>query len=220
MREIILNNLIFILIAIFLVANFLSGFEKGFIRKVISIATIIVTIVVTKHFTPSIVETVKNMTNIEATINTRIYEAFIETNVFDTLNLGALEKFLGTDAMQSMIRDKIATSLTGIILNLVCGIALFIFTFLVIKIIIKLLDFIDYIPVVGEINKILGGIFGVIEALIIIWLVFAVVKVFENIPAVNTAIKQINNNFLVKALYDNNVIFDFFSNLFKIQGKA
>lgn len=217
MREIILNNLIFILVVIFLVASFMSGFEKGFIRKFVSIATIIVTIIITKTFTPSLVETVKNMTNIEATINTRIYETFIETNVFDTLNLGALEKFLGTDAMQSVIRDKIATSLTGIVLNLMCGIILFIFTFLVIKIIIKLLDFIDYIPVIGEINKMLGGIFGVIEALLIIWLVFSIVKVFENIPTAKVLIDQINSNFLVKMLYDNNMVYNFFSTLFKIK---
>lgn len=215
MRELILDNLIFIIIVIFFITSFIRGYEKGFIRKVVSIATIVVTIIVTKTFTPTVVEVLKDMTNIEATVNDRIYEALIKTNIFDNLNLGVLQGFFGTGDMQNIVRDKIAAELTTVALNFICGICLFIFTFLIIKIIIRLLDFIDYIPVIGEINKLLGGVSGIIEALIIIWLVFSIIKIFENVPAVKNVIDNIDGNPIVNMLYDNNMIYNFFASLFK-----
>lgn len=215
MRGFILDNLIFIIIAIFFVLSFIKGYEKGFIRKVVSIATIIVTIIVTKTFTPTVVETLKDMTNIEATVNDRIYEALIKTNVFDKLNLGVLQGFFGTGDMQDMVRNKIAAELTSVALNFMCGVCLFIFTFLVIKIIIRLLDFIDYIPVIGEINKLLGGVSGVVEALLVVWLVFSVIRVFENVPSIKSVVDNIDGNPVVNMIYNNNLIYNFFSSLFK-----
>lgn len=216
MREFLLNNLIFILVVLFLVFGFLRGRELGLVKKIMSIGMLIATIIITRVFTPYVVNIVKDFTNIEATISDMIYEAFNKTDFFDSkLNIGILGKIAGTENLMENMKNTVATSVAGIIINIMCGVAVFLLTLILLKILFRVLDVIDYIPVVGEINKLLGGAFGLFESLIVIWLVFAVIRAFDNnIPAVHDIVEKINNNFLIKFLYEHNSVYNFFASFF------
>ena len=214
MQELILKNLITILFIMFVVFSFMSGFAKGFLKMVISFGSLIVSIVLTRMLTPTTAETIKNITNIESSLTSAIYDAITKTNIYDKIDLPFMKNAIDTGNIENMLRDNVCNGLANAIINLFCGIALFIAIFIALKIMVKALDVVNYIPLVGQLNKILGGVLGVVETIFVVWIIFAVLKTFESVPQIKILVDNINSSFLVGQLYQNNVIYNIFANLF------
>ncbi len=214
MQEIILKNLITIVFILFMIYSFVKGFKMGFVKKILSFGTIIITIIATKVFTPTIAGYVKDITNWESTLTTKIYDALMKSNVYDQLNVPILRDAIDTGNIQESIRDGLCTNIANAIINLICGIAVFIIVLILVKLALKVLDIIDYIPVVGQLNKILGGMFGIVEMIVITWILFTILRALENIPQVAVINNNIKESYIVSYLYNNNLIYNFLSNLF------
>lgn len=213
MQDFILKNLINIVFLILMLYGFIKGFSEGFLKKVLSFGSIIVTIIATKYFTPIVSGIVKDLTNIESTLTTIIYDVLINSTAYDKLNLGRFGGMLDTENLAKSIRDGLCANVANALINLVCGIVIFIVVLILLRIALKVLDVIDYIPVVGQFNKLLGGVLGLVEIILITWIVFTVIKGFENVPSVSILIEKIRSSALVSFLYDNNIVYNFFSNL-------
>ena len=214
MQEFVLKNLISIIFVLLLVYGFIKGFAVGFLKKVLSFGSIIVTIIATRFFTPMVSDVVKDVTNIESTLTAVIYDALIKNNFYDQINIPWLSEKIDTGNIQESIRNGLCTDIANAIINLICGIAVFIVVFLLIKLILKVLDVVDFIPMVGQLNKILGGVFGMCEMIVIVWIIFTVLKAVESIPQVKIITDNIKGSVIAGYFYDNNFIFNFFSNLF------
>lgn len=214
MQEFILKNLMTIIFLIILLYGFMRGFATGFVKRVLSFGTIIVTIILTKNLTPSVVSMVKDITNIESTLTSMIYDALMNTNIYDSINIPFVNNTIGTGNIDVTLKDTLCASAANAIISIACGILVFIVTMLVLRLIIKLLDVIDFIPVVGQLNKLLGGVLGVCEVLLIIWIVFTVLHALENLPQIKVVIDNIKGSLIVGPIYDNNPVYDFLSNLF------
>lgn len=214
MQEFILKNLITIIFIALLLLGFYRGFATGFVKRVLSFASIIVTIILTKTFTPTVANMLKDVTNIESTLTSMIYDAIIKTNLYDSVNIPFINNVVGTGNIEATIKDTLCTNIANTIINILCGILVFIVILLLVKLLLKVLDVIDFVPVVGQINKILGGAFGVFEVIIVFWIVFTILHALENLPQMNVLIDNVRGSFLVGPVYDNNPVYDFFSNLF------
>lgn len=213
MQELILKNLINIVFIILILYGFIKGFSEGFLKKVLSFGSIIVTIIATKYFTPIISGLVKDFTNIESTLTTIIYDVLINSTAYDKFNLGRFGGMLDTENLAKSIKDGLCTNVANALINLICGIIVFIVVLILIRLVLKALDVINYIPVIGQFNKLLGGVLGVIEIILLTWVIFTVIRGFENIPSVSILIEKIRSSSLVSFLYDNNIVYNFFSNL-------
>jgi uncharacterized membrane protein required for colicin V production len=167
-----------------------------------------------------VVTLIKDMTNIQSTISDFLYKTMIETKLFDNMDFENIPEINSTNSLNETIKDFISNNLTDVILHLICGIIVFILVILIVKLILKLLDLVDLIPVIGTLNKILGGVLGVAESVLIILIIFTIVKVAaNNIPTIENIVIQIKDIPLVGLLYDNNIIYNFFENLFSILTK-
>lgn len=214
MQEFILKNLITIVFLLLCVYNFIKGFEVGFIKKVISVGSIIISIVTTKIFTPIVAGFVKDITNIEATLSDIIYKTFIETKVYDKLNLNSISKIFNTGNLGNTIKNNLCNGIANVLINFLCGVIVFIASIILIRILLKILDAVNLIPFVGNLNRLLGGLLGILEIIIIVWLSFIVLEVFSTFPQVNIIIQNIKKSFIVGTLYNNNLLLNFFLNLF------
>ena len=87
MQGFILENLITLLIVIYLLYGLIKGFRSGLLKLILSLGSLIVAIIITRTFTPMVASVVKDVTNIESTLTEHIYNAFITTNTFDSFNL-------------------------------------------------------------------------------------------------------------------------------------
>ncbi len=54
-----------------------------------------------------------------------------------------------------------------------------------------------------------GGIVGIFQGLVIVWLIFTLMMVFIDKPFVQEAMEQIENNFFLNLLYESNIIAKF-----------
>ena len=215
MQGFILENLITLLIVIYLLYGLVKGFRSGLLKLVLSLGSLIVTIIITRTFTPAVASIVKDVTNIESTLTEQIYNAFITTNTFDSFNLN-LFNIQNTGELNETIKNTICSNYANIIINIMSGVGLFIASIIVLKFVIKVLDIVDYIPMVGQLNKILGAVAGVAQSLIIIWIIMVIVRVFENMPQVQNVIRNIQKSPIAWSIYTNNVIYDFLANLFPV----
>ena len=214
MQELILKNLITIIFILLLIYGFAKGFAVGFLKKVLSLGSIIVAVIATRFFTPVVANFVKDVTNIESTLTSIIFDSIIKNNFYDQINIPWLSDSIDTGNIQESIRNGLCTNIANAIINLICGIAVFIIVIILIKIVIKILDIVDYIPVVGQLNKILGGVFGILEIIVIVCIAFTILKAIENIPQIKIVTDNIKASPIVSGLYNNNFIFNFFANLF------
>jgi len=215
MQGFILENLITLLIIVYLLYGLIKGFNSGLLKLILSLGSLIVTIIITRTFTPTVASIVKDVTNIESTLTERIYNAFITTNAFDSFNLN-LFNIQNTGELNETIKNTICSNYANIIINIISGVGLFIASILILKFVIRVLDIVDYIPMVGQLNKILGGLAGVAQSLIVIWIIMVIVRVFENMPQVQNVIKNIQKSPIAWNIYTNNVIYDFLANLFPV----
>lgn len=214
MQEFILKNLITIIFIILLVLGFLKGFNEGLLKKVLSFATLITAIVLTKMFTPTVANIIKDVTNIESTLTAIIYNALVKSTSYDSLKIPFLQNAIDTGNIESTIRDGLCTNIANAFINLLCSIIIFIVALILIKFIIKLLDIIDYIPIVGQLNKLLGGALGILEVLLVVSIVFTILRVLEGSPQIKVLTDNIKDSALVGSIYKHNIVFNFLSNLF------
>lgn len=220
MQDFFLKNLISILFVVLVAFNFVSGFAKGFIKMVISLGSFILSIILTRIFTPVVAESVKNITNIESTLTSAIYEALIKTNAYDKINIPWIKSAIDTGNIQESLKNNLCNGIANGIINLLSGIVVFILALILLKLLIKCLDVVNYIPLVGQLNKILGGVLGIIETILLFCVIFAVLKAFNNVPQIKVLTDNIESSFLVGTLYSNNIVYDFFANLFTGSGKS
>ena len=135
MQEFILKNLITIIFVLFLVYGFAKGFALGFLKKALSLGAIIVTIIITKIFTPVISDFVKDVTSVESTLTDLIYDSIIKNNLYDQINIPWLNGTIDTGNIQDTIKNGLCTNVANAIINLLCGIAVFVVTLILIKLI-------------------------------------------------------------------------------------
>lgn len=220
MQELLIKNLISILFIVLIIFNFINGFAKGFIKMIISFGSFILSIILTRVFTPVVVEAIKNITNIESTLTSSIYDALIKSNVYDQINIPWIKSAIDTGNIQESLKNNLCNGIANGIINVVCGIVVFIAILILLKILIKFLDVVNYIPLIGQLNKILGGILGVLETILLFWVIFAILKAFNGVPQVKVLTDNIESSFLVGTLYNNNLVYNFFANLFSNSSKT
>lgn len=217
MQNFIMSNLIFILVILFLLFGLITGFKMGFLKKLLSFGSIIISIFCTKTFTPEVVKIVKDYTNIQSSLSDNLNKTFNETSILDKMDLSKIQNVIDIESMNLSIKEYVSTNLSNLLLNILCGIAVFLVTMLILKIIIKFLDIVDIIPIVGQINKLFGGVLGVFQSLLLIWIVFAVLKFLSVLPPVKDVItNNIENTFFLNYIYENNIVYNFFANLIKV----
>lgn len=216
MQNFLMSNLIFILVILFLLFGLITGFKMGFLKKLLSFGSIIISIFCTKTFTPEVVKIVKDYTNIQSSLSDNLNKTFNETSILDKMDLSKIQNVIDIESMNLSIKEYVSTNLSNLLLNILCGIAVFLVTMLILKIIIKFLDIVDIIPIVGQINKLFGGVLGVFQSLLLIWIVFAVLKFLSVLPPVKDVItNNIENTFFLNYIYENNIVYNFFANLIK-----
>ena len=220
MQEFLLKNAITIVFLLLLLYSFVRGFSQGFLKKILSFGSIIVTIIATRFFTPVAANMVKDATNFESTLTAIIYDAMIKNNLYDQINVPWLSGSIDTGNIQENLKNGLCTSMANAIINILCGIVVFIIILILIKIILKVLDVVDFIPVVGQLNKILGGAFGVLEFIMVIWILFAVFRALENVQQLKILTDNIKDSAIVGMFYKNNIVYNFFANVFSASGSA
>lgn len=207
-----------ILIGIILLSTFL-GYKKGLIGvafKIVSfIIALIVTLILFKPISNYIITNTEFATNIENAIEeklstTQIEEGKISEENTDLPNVvvnyinGGIQDTVN-QAKDSVIKI-VAKNLTETVINIIVMIGIFTITRLILLFAKAVLEAVSKLPIVKQFNEVGGIMYGIIRAIILIYIILAIISFILPMIDETIILTAINNSVLTKILYNNNII--------------
>ena len=230
-------NTVCIIIGIFFLVCVIVGWARGFFRVLISVAGTIASILVAVYVAPYVSGYLQENTDTDDKLAIYIAEklefsdlgeetskgvqvALIDSlplpdtmkdNILDNNNLETYDILKATG-----VYDYIAKSISVVILN---G-AVFLVLVIVCRIVFLFLGFLakglTSIPIVKSIDKFGGAALGAIESLISIWVFFLILSITSTMSWSQNLIDAISQSWVLKLLYDNNILLDIVGDLTKV----
>lgn len=207
-----------ILIGIVLLSTFL-GYKKGLIGvafKIVSfIIALIVTLVLFKPISNYIITNTQLANTIENAIIEKLSTAKIEEGqieeestdlpnvVVDYINGGIQDTV--NQAKDSVVK-VVAHNLTETAISIIVMIGIFIITRLILLFAKAILEAVSEVPIVKQFNEVGGIIYGIIRAILLIYVILAIISLILPMLDETMILSAINNSILTKMLYNNNII--------------
>ena len=195
-----------IIIGIVLISVFL-GYKKGLVSLIIGLCAFAIAIVVTILLYRPITNFVINSTYIDEVIQNKIIEKtgeIIELNSDNEITNELIES-----AKNGMLSETSRTLSINIVSGIVI-ISLFICIRIILNFTIKLANNVAKLPIINQFNKIGGLLYGLLRGMLIIYVILFIISVVGKINPKNIVHKNINESYIGKVMYNNNIIDVFF----------
>ena len=205
----------------------LRGWRRGLIMTVFSMFATVIAIAISAQLSPQLSRTWQNTAFYEI-VSERVEltlckgqdsqndgeEGEDNRGVINSLPLpDVVQNVLASndDAQNNMLgvsafRKYIADSVTGIILNAISFVLVFVGVSIIMRIIIRCLNLLSRLPVIHTMNKMGGMLVGLLKGLILLWLICIVITIMSGTEAGIYLYGQINESPFLKYIYDNNMI--------------
>jgi len=115
-------------------------------------------------------------------------------------------QIVDTKSINDIMAAIISARLASLALNAIVYVAAFIFVFLVLRILLMVTGIIEKLPVIKDVNKFLGLLLGVVEGLIVVWLLFAFITACSRFSWASEALVEIGKSGLLSFMYNHNLI--------------
>ncbi len=213
------------------------GWARGLFKVLLSVAGMIASMILAIYIAPNISGYLEEHTTIDDNIAMYITEELnfsgieeetsrgvqvevinnlpiSETLKSNILNNNNSEMYSALEA--TGVYDYIARSMAVVILNATVFLVLMIVAQVFFGTLAKAAKGLTKLPIVRSIDKIGGGILGVMQGLIIIWILFLLLSITSTSSISQEMITSINRFPLFKLLYDNNLILDIVGDLTRV----
>lgn len=207
-----------ILIGIILLSTFL-GYKKGLIGvafKIVSfLIALIITLILFKPISNYIItntDLAKNIENVivEKLSTTQIEDGKISEENTDLPNVVVNYINEGIQGTVNQAKDSVvkvvAHNLTETAINIIVMIGIFVITRLILLLAKTILEAISEIPIIKQFNEVGGIIYGIIRAILLIYIILAIISLIAPMLDKTTILTAINDSILTKILYNNNII--------------
>lgn len=211
-----------IIIAVIALCTFL-GYKKGLIKLAVGILGFFLAIIIALVLYTPISNFIINNTNVKDNIKNAISDTVKfyvikeesaegeekqqESKVMVTYIDGIVAKqkemiVTGEKELIDTVSDNVAVN----IIRIGVALAVFIISKLILIFINVFADLIGKLPIIKQFNKAGGTIYGVIQGILIVYIVFAVISLIA--PMLNNTdfLEQINNSLIGNMVYNNNII--------------
>ncbi len=198
----------FITIIILLMCIF-YGYKRGLVNLVISLFTFVIALVIAIFLYRPIANIVIDNTSICDNIENYIFERIKDENIEKSDNeiIQLADKYILKDA-KSETAEVIASSIAKTVIEVLTFIILVTVIRICLIIINKIFSIITEVPIIKQFNKLGGGLYGIIQGIIINYILFAVIIVIIPLISTNTTtvVDSINDSKFGSILYNENVI--------------
>lgn len=209
MKVSIVGIIILVIIALF----FIRGWKNGLIKSVFDLFSFFIVGILTWLLYPSLTSILMDTPLYDA-INKWILSGVDKSDFFEkTLPdfFSDLPAFMRESALagaettlQSSVAS-IAEALTVLAVNVISIIALFITLSIIAFFIKKLGTFINKIVIVGAVNRVLGGAFGLVQGLFICYIAIMLISYFPTTSVYDYVAKDIEQSYVCKLMYNDDV---------------
>ena len=161
---------------VFLVGTMLYGHYRGLLRQCVSLGALILTIITVKIATPYVTDFIK--------ANPAIKE----------------------NAADFIIEEYISTCLADLLINTVGSVLVFAVSYVAIHLVIRWLDLLSRLPILCGLNQMAGGVVGLAEGFLILWIAGFILSFFTETPVGQILEQQINKSVWLSLIYRYNLM--------------
>lgn len=192
---IFMNGWVQIGVAAFMVAMFLSGYRKGLVRMSVNIVSIVVSLIATRMLLPTVQDRIEQNPVLRELVAQRVEKiafgggtaAGAESAASESVDL--FYQLLGLDKLTDYIADRV----TGMLVSVITFILLLIVVTLLVKLVFAILARVAELPVLNFMNRTLGAILGLVEAIVYIWIFLIVISFLPENPLTLNIAMQFND---------------------------
>ena len=213
-----------IIIIAIIVVCVLFGYKKGLVGVAVNILGFIIALLIALILYAPISNFIINHTSIQPTLEEAIRgtvtsyvikdnEEEKEENtdnspkvMTDYIN-GFIEKEKQhVEQTERQIIDNVSKTVASNLIKIAVGIIVFIVAKVGLIFVKVLAKVISKIPIIGQFNKIGGAIYGILQSLLIVYILFAVLSVFAPTMEESGILEAVNSSKIGGAMYNNNII--------------
>lgn len=217
-----------LIIVLVIIGGFaLHGYIRGLIRIVFSLVAIVIAIGLASCIAPYMAGFLQTQTTLQDTIQEKLRTAMqskAEEEMQSKVQEGAtvfgieipeeIQEFLSgnvidgaSDIMEeSGIYDQLAGELAEAAVQRIAWALSFIVVMILLMVLVHMLDIIAKLPVLNSINHIGGLAIGLVQGIIIVWILLFIIELCRTSSWGNQMMESIYGNAFLKLLYENNLI--------------
>lgn len=196
------------------------GYRLGIIKMLLYVAVLLITMVLSGILVRLAAEMVKNNTSLYANIEEAVADMIEDhevTNIEAAMNLPfpeyMLEEIQQAMEVDSTVADVAAEVIASQIFNAIVYICLNILIYVILRIIVSALGIVAQLPVIKEVNKLAGFAVGVLEGIVILWLLCLLLQACGSEEWAQDMFVQINNSDFLSWIYNHNLLVGFIKNI-------
>lgn len=234
-----MNTMTIVVISIFIIFIIL-GFTRGLVKSVLKLVITGVALLLAYYLAPVLsdvviektvvddyitekvkvgVENIIDGENIDMPTRNEQIDFINELQIPDYLKEALIENNndefmaeIGTVDFYTYISRYLSLAIT----NALAFALIFTMAVILLNIIAIALQIVAKLPIVGSVNKVGGAIFGLLEALVVVWIMFVFIALLTTNDVVISLYDQINESPFLKMLYDNNILMNLVTDMDKL----
>lgn len=230
-------NWLFVALIVGALVSVILGYRRGFVRTALSMVFLFLVIFLSGWLSPHVSSVLQEHTQITQSIQKacedmllRNFEGQIPTQMDSQekqkefleeagLPEELLEKVLPTtgavqDTEVQALAERTAGALTELVVDGIVFLLSFAAAWIAVRMIMKLTDLFMELPVIGFVNRALGGLLGMARALVLIWLFFIILTIFSGTEWGMACLRAVKEESILFYLYQNNLVLRFFLTAF------
>lgn len=219
-------NWLFGVVVVLLAYQMIDGFHKGFIRKSVSALSIVLTLVLVTWLTPHITTFIEEKTSLQMSLQSACSEMFLNEEynenvkndqvlMIENMNLpeNIKEMLLENNNSEayallkvSGFHDYVGAYLANMIINALTYLIAFVIVWTGIKAVVLALDIVTMLPILHGVNKLAGGVLGLVQGVVLVWVLFLLGAILCNGEMGQQLMKLIHENQFLAFLYNYNLV--------------
>lgn len=228
-------NWILIVVIIILAGCAANGHRRGMIKTVFSLFSVVVALILTSVLAPVVSRQLQNNEKLYAYVENKVESSlggYTEKKVSVTEQTEAIQNLplpaairegllenKNTEVFKAMAVNSLQEYVTKYVTGMVIQAGAFIIIFLIINIALiitaNLLNIISKLPILNGLNKTAGALVGLVQGLLVIWILCIVLTVFSSTEFAKDVFAQINESKVLGFLYNNNLLLKSIANVVK-----
>lgn len=214
-----------IILAIMIICIFL-GYKKGLIGVAVNILGFFIALIIAFILYTPISNFIINNTPIQPTLKEAIsgtvtpYVINVNENEEDNKEEENNSPKVMTDYINGFIEnekqkveqtekdiiDNVSETVANNLIKVAVGILVFIVAKIALIFVKIFAKFISNLPIIGQFNKLGGAIYGVLQGLLVVYILFAILSVFAPTMENSGILEAVNSSMIGKMMYNNNII--------------
>ena len=203
-----------IIIIAIIIACVFFGYKKGLVGAAVNILGFIIALLIALILYAPISNFIINHTPIQPTLENAIKETVTPFVIKDNQNNEEIDYINGfiekekqkVEQTEIQIIDNVSKTVAANLIKIAVVIIVFIVAKVGLIFVKQLAKIISKLPIIGGFNKIGGAIYGVLQSLLIVYILFAVLSVFAPTMENSGILEAVNSSKIGSAMYNNNII--------------